>query len=101
MPEKIDSPSLFEPWLQFRHPIVRQLAFCIASPNIIQHLPDELEIKNRFEVHTSAFWQQQYIDFQTRLDQLDHDPTPLIEFVQQLKSTRLGLRFEYLTFKNT
>ena len=67
----------FEPWLKYKHPIVRQLAFCIASPNIIQHLPDELEIKNRFEVHTSAFWQQQYIDFQTRLDQLDHDPTPL------------------------
>lgn len=86
----------FEPWLKYKHPIVRQLAFCIASPNIIQHLPDELEIKNHFEIHNTAFWQQQYIDFQTRLDQLDHNPTPLIEFVQQLKSTRLGLRFEYL-----
>ncbi|MCM8512588.1 DUF1853 family protein [Acinetobacter bereziniae] len=86
----------FEPWLKYQHPIVRQLAFCIASPNIIQALPDELQIHHHFELHNTEFWQQQFLAYQTRLDDLDQNPTTLIEFVQQLKSTRLGLRFEYL-----
>lgn len=86
----------FEPWLTYKHPIVRQLAFCIASPNILRHVPNELTIINTFELHQKDFWQQQYFDYQIRLDELDQNPTPLIEFVQKLKSTRLGLRFEYL-----
>lgn len=86
----------FEPWLKYRHPIVRQLAFCIASPNIIQTVPQALLVHHHFELHDTQFWQQQFIAFKTRLDELDHNPTPLITFLQQLKSTRLGLRFEYL-----
>ena len=86
----------FEPWLEYKHSIVRQLAYCIASPNILQHLPSELLIKNQFELHENHFWSKQYIHYQSRLDDLDKDPTELIEFVQKLKSTRLGLRFEYL-----
>jgi uncharacterized protein len=86
----------FEPWLKYQHSIVRQLAFCIASPNIIQSHPHELVIQNHFDLHDTAFWQQQFIAFQTRLNELDQNPSPLIEFLQQLKSTRLGLRFEYL-----
>ncbi|MCX5469500.1 DUF1853 family protein [Acinetobacter nematophilus] len=86
----------FEPWLKYHHPIVRQLAFCIASPNIIQTLPDELQIHHHFELHNTEFWQQQFFAYKSRLDDLDQNPAALIEFVQQLKSTRLGLRFEYL-----
>lgn len=86
----------FEPWQYYKHPIVRQLAFCIASPNILLHVPNALEIKNHFELHNDAFWQQQFNLYKHRLDALDQNPTELIEFVQKLKSTRLGLRFEYL-----
>ena len=88
--------TYFEPWLSYKHPIVRQLAFCIASPSIIQTIPQQLEIKNHFELHSTQFWQQQYHLYQHRLVELDTNPEPLIEFLQQLKSTRLGLRFEYL-----
>lgn len=88
--------NYFEPWLCYQHPIVRQLAFCIASPNILQQPPDELAIKNHFELHDQAFWQQQFFQYQNRLNVLDQNPSELIEFVKKLKSTRLGLRFEYL-----
>ncbi|AOA57407.1 DUF1853 family protein [Acinetobacter larvae] len=86
----------FEPWLNYRHSIVRQLAFCIASPNILRYSPDTLENSQHFQWHDTKFWQQQYQYYQPRLAQLDRDPQPLIAFMQQLKSTRLGLRFEYL-----
>lgn len=88
--------TYFEPWLSYKHPIVRQLAFCIASPNIIQSLPQALTTKNQFKLHNCQFWQQQYHLYQDRLAELDQNPEPLILFLQQLKSTRLGLRFEYL-----
>ena len=96
MPDKIDSPTFFEPWLQFRHPIVRQLAFCIASPNILTQIPDNLKIENYFELHPNTVWQEHYQAYEVRLQQLDQQPQPLIDFMARLKSTRLGLRFEYL-----
>ena len=88
--------TYFEPWLSYTHPIVRQLAFCIASPDIIQNIPKELDIQNHFQLHDTSFWQQQYNLYENRLAELDQNPEPLILFLQQLKSTRLGLRFEYL-----
>lgn len=87
---------LFEPWLDFQHPIVRQLAFCIASPNIIQNIPHELSVQNFFELHADDFWKKQFTNYLPRLLELDQNPTPLLEFVNKLKSTRLGLRVEYL-----
>ena len=86
----------FEPWLKFKTPIVRQLAFCIASTNIISKLPHDLIIHHPFELHEENFWQQQYQAYEIRLFFLDHNPTELHDFLNQLKSTRLGLRFEYL-----
>ncbi|MBU3848144.1 MAG: DUF1853 family protein [Candidatus Acinetobacter avistercoris] len=86
----------YEPWLQFKHPIVRQLAFCIASPNIIRAIPEELKLIHEFKLHDDHFWQSQFAHYQTRLLQLDQDPTTLLQFLGQLKSTRLGLRFEHL-----
>lgn len=85
-----------EPWLQFKHPIVRQLAFSIASPNILKSVPQMLNIQYPFTLHEDAFWQQQFSRYLKRLIQLDHNPTALIDFLKPLKSTRLGLRFEYL-----
>ena len=90
------SRCLFEPWLNFKTPIVRQLAFCIASPNIIRTLPPELDLTFPFELHHDVFWQNCYVNYQARLFELDEQPQPLIDFLAQIKSTRLGIRFETL-----
>lgn len=96
MPLSPISLELYEPWQAFQQPLVRQLAFCIASPNILSHLPDELSIQHAFELHTDEVWSTHFQHYLPRLTALDRDPTPLIEFVARLKSTRLGLRFEML-----
>lgn len=90
------SSLYFQPWYDFQHPMVRQLAFVIASPNILCQLPTDLNIKHAFQLHNDAFWQHQYNLYLTRLKQLDECPQPLLDFLAPLKSTRLGLRFEYL-----
>ena len=87
---------LFEPWKQFQHSAVRQLAFSIASPNILSNIPSELSLQHAFNLYPNAFWQQQYENYHPRLLELDQNPQPLIDFLARLKSTRLGLRFEYL-----
>jgi uncharacterized protein len=88
--------SLMEPWLEFKNPIVRQLAFAIASPNLLSTIPNDLEIKNSFELHDHQFWQQHFKNYKTKLFALDRDSTELEDFLSHLKSTRLGLRFEML-----
>ena len=88
--------SYFEPWLDYSHPLVRQLAFALASPNLIQNTPDELLLNHHFSWHTPDFWSQQYLHYQPRLRQLDQHPEILTAFFAPLKSTRLGLKFEYL-----
>lgn len=85
-----------ENWLDFKHPLVRQLAFCVASPNLICHLPDELDLTHRFELHSNSVWCTHFQNYLSRLRFLDHHPHALETFLSQLKSTRLGLRFEYL-----
>ena len=75
---------------------MRQLAFAVGSPNILFHIPDELELIYYFELHESQAWQHYLNRYHPRLEFLDQHPEELIEFVQQLKSTRLGLRFEML-----
>lgn len=90
------SSCLFEPWLKFKTPIVRQLAFCIASPNIIASLPPELHLTFLFELHDDAFWKNCYLNYQSRLAELDVNPEPLMAFMANIKSTRLGIRFETL-----
>ncbi|OBY73313.1 MULTISPECIES: DUF1853 family protein [Acinetobacter] len=96
MPNLITTSSYFEPWLQFNNPIVRHLAFCIASPNILAEIPNELHVKHHFELHHDSIWHTHYQNYEPRLKQLDQQPQPLIDFLAQLKSTRLGLRFENL-----
>lgn len=88
--------DFFEPWLEYQHPIVRQLAFSLASPNILLHLPPELPLCHAFQLHDTLHWQQLYQNYVGRLKQLDAQPQPLLDFLAQLKSTRLGLRFEHL-----
>ncbi len=88
--------SYFEPWLQFQHPIVRQLAFCIASPNLLCQLPKSFSIQHDFKLHPTEIWEEHFQNYLPRLKELDQSPEPLIQFLSQLKSTRLGLRFENL-----
>lgn len=85
-----------EPWFQFKHDCVRHLAFTLASPNIISQVPEELRLETPFELHSTSFWLQQYDHYVQRLKALDQDPSPLLEFLGQLRSTRIGLRFEYM-----
>ena len=89
-------PQYFEPWLEFQHTLVRQLAFAIASPNLICELPAALDLQHVFQLHDDTQWYQHYHTYLPRLQQLDQDPSELLQFMQRLKSTRLGLRFEYL-----
>ncbi|MCH7336706.1 DUF1853 family protein [Acinetobacter sp. NIPH 2699] len=96
MLKTMTTPTFFEPWLQFKQPIVRQLAFAIASPNILAQIPNELNLKNKFSIHDDHTWQRLYRQYEPRLQQLDQQPQPLIDFLARLKSTRLGLRFENL-----
>lgn len=90
--------NLVEPWQQYQHPLVRQLAFAVGSPNILCTLPPELTLKHHFEFHDAHVWQQHLQQYQPRLQALDRDATRLEDFVRQLKSTRLGLRFEMLVW---
>lgn len=53
-------------------------------------------IKHTFELHSDQIWQTHYQRYEERLKQLDQHPQALIDFLAQLKSTRLGLRFENL-----
>lgn len=90
---------LNERWLKYHHLCVRQLAFCIASPNILASIPKQLNLKYEFELHSDSHWLEFFNAYRSRLDELDQDPRPLELFLSQLKSTRLGLQFEmYLWF---
>lgn len=89
---------LAEPWLQFSNPIVRQLGFALASPNILRQIPKDLAVLHSFQLHEDCIWQQHFLDYLPRLKQLDQQPKPLLDFVAMLKSTRLGLRFEMLVW---
>ncbi|MFX9762068.1 DUF1853 domain-containing protein, partial [Acinetobacter baumannii] len=78
--------SYFEPWLQFNHPMVRQLAFTIASPNLLCQLPQSLSIRHSFQLHSDQTWKQHFQYYLPRLYQLDETPEPLLQFMSRLKS---------------
>lgn len=84
-----------QPWLQFQQHEVRQLAFAIASPPLLQHWPDQLNA-DHIALPDHAFWQHHFKHFLPCLQQLDRNPTPLIQHLNNLRSTRLGIRFEGL-----
>ena len=86
----------FEPWYGYSDPLVRQLCFAIASFNLLKNFPPELTQRTDIQFHDDAFWRKMYKCYQPRLKALDENPTPLYTFLQQIKSTRLGLRFEAL-----
>lgn len=90
------STRYFEPWKTYHTPIVRQLAFAIASPNIISTFPEEISSSNHIKLHPTEDWGLFYQAYQKRLQYLDQYPSELLQFLAKIKSTRLGLRFEAL-----
>lgn len=89
----------FEPWHDYKNLYVRQLAFSVASPNLLNFIPHELDQKFQFSLHSAQTWKVHFHHYEKKLKQLDQNPTPLLHFLSQIKSTRLGLRFEaYMWF---
>jgi hypothetical protein len=70
--------------------VVRDLAWVIASPPLIQ---GQIDICNWTD---SAFWQNERCHFQPHLLDVDTKPTALHQFLFQQRDQRLGHRFETL-----
>lgn len=99
----MDCSGTCQPWLLFRHPLVRELAFCIASPPLLAQWPPALALMSAaliarpdIELPNHHFWQQQFANYHSRLQQLDSNPQPLEQHMLNLRSPRLGIRFEHL-----
>jgi hypothetical protein len=84
--------SLFA-WQNYYHPHVRNLAWVLASPALLSYLPN---FNQPLTVLEDDFWQQQYLAYIPKLQQLDLNPQPLEDFLAQHKNHRLGYYFEYL-----
>lgn len=84
-----------QPWLQFSRPEVRQLAFAVASPPLLKNWPDQMN-NQAILLPDHIFWLQHFENFIPYLKQLDKDSSPLQLHLSQLRSTRLGIRFEGL-----
>ncbi len=72
--------------VQFNHPMVRQLAFTIASPNLLCHLPQSLAIQHSFQLHSDLTWGQHFQNYLPRLQQLDESPEPYSSLCLALKA---------------
>lgn len=90
------STVFFEPWHHYQTHVVRQLAFAIASPNLMTFFPPQINPPHVIQLHHDTAWQQYYWAYQPRLEYLDQHPQELNDFLSKIKSTRLGLRFEAL-----
>lgn len=78
------------PWLRWQHPVVRDLAWVLASPPLLAPAdPDILWLGNDW---CQSVWQ----DSQAWLSELDRDPTPLLQALTARRDPRLGSYFEGL-----
>ncbi len=78
---------------QFRHPLVRDLAWCCFSPSLLQQLPAAATAdagRLDIQLYQPLFDQQAY----HWLQQLDADPATLTQHMASQKSHFLGARFE-------
>jgi hypothetical protein len=73
-----------------QHALVRDLAWVIVNPPIIQGL------KQHQYWTESSDWQQAYQAFKAPLKKLDANPAELVELLAKQKDYRLGHRFETL-----
>lgn len=83
-------------WMQFKHQIVRELAFCIASPPLMRAWPNKAALNRAIDLPSAEFWQTQFQHYLTRLKQLDQNPFELEQHLLSARSSRLGIRFEHL-----
>jgi len=74
----------------YEHDVVRDLVWAIASPPLMR------AAGNSCTWFSDDWYQQRYLDSGAWLQQLDRDPTPLLEAVAAQKDRRLGNYFETL-----
>ncbi|RZU38374.1 hypothetical protein EV700_2305 [Fluviicoccus keumensis] len=87
------TPNLQESLRLWRHPDVRNLAWALASPALLRELPDSA---HPVRILDDRFWLPLFAAYRPRLDALERDPSPLVEFLAAHKNHRLGYYFEYL-----
>ena len=89
------------PWEQYTRPFIRDLAFAIACPPVLNAWVDHepLVPTPTVTMHTAAFWRQQFTAYQPRLAELDGTKAyrELTRFLIRRPSPyRLGFHFEGL-----
>ncbi|WP_296405505.1 DUF1853 family protein [Psychrobacter sp.] len=90
-----------QPWLCFKRPFVRDLAFALSCPDALTHwiAADPNIVSLPIAVHDPIFWQTQYINYMDRLHVLDNSSTyqELTRYLMSRPSPyRLGFHFEGL-----
>lgn len=79
----------------FKNLYVRELAWVMCSPNLLapsrRSQRGELELPLVWDADCRGYYQQ----FLSRLEQLDQSPEDLLAWLANLRSPRLGLRFEH------
>ncbi len=76
--------------IPYRHPVVRDLAWVMASPGLLQTAPE------RQALVTDDWCRGLYIAHENHLQALDENPAPLLSALSHCKSHRLGIYFECL-----
>lgn len=83
----------------YKRPFVRDLAYAISCPTVLNYWYSPQNPLN-IQVHSSSFWQQQYVAYTPRLQQLDacsQTYQTLVDWLQSRPSpNRLGFHFEGL-----
>jgi len=75
-------------WKQYKHKIVRDLAWTLSSPNLLKG----------DDVLAEGILLEEYNDLKSWLAGLDKDPYSLVEFLSSKNTLRLGHYFEQLVF---
>lgn len=83
------------PWLQFADPVVRDLAFVIASPPLIRAWPQPHPTL-AITLPSAKFWLTHFERYLPRLRQLDQQPAALYHAIRPRPNLRLGYYFEDL-----
>ncbi len=73
---------------KYKHKIVKDLAWCITSENLLNH---PLCVQKEF-------FESDKIALETHLEDLDKSPKPLVDFLASKNTHRLGHYFEALGF---
>ena len=73
---------------KYKHKVVRDLAWCITSENLLNHSLCVQKEFFEFDLNT----------FQDHLNSLEKDPSPLVDFLASKNTHRLGHYFEALVY---